>query len=905
MAIQGRSWSLPLSGWALLGLFSFLVPGRVEARGDDDVIWVEAESARSIEVGPPNGWYNDIKTGLLSGGKWVSNFSDQDGLLTYDIPVAKPADYTLWVRANPVGAALAYRLEDGPWKEIDMGKGVDQVNMAADDRPDIRFLAWFKVGALPLKAGKITLSFKMHSNDHHHGAIDCFLLTTKPFSPHGAAKPGQKLGLAEPGSWAFEPEDDEYSPKALLDLRSLNERLAGESGWVQRTPSGDFVLGNGKPVRFWAAGTDGGPSPDPESIRRHARFLAKRGINMIRLHCELFPKEETSKVTDVDGKEIEKIQKIVAAMKAEGIYTTISPYWGVACGARPGWGIKGHPSGSLMGTLFWDETLQEGYKSWIRELFTRKNPYGPPLAREPAIGLFQIQNEDSLLFWTIEGVKGEERRRLCQKFGAWAAKKYGSLEKTKAAWEGTGADGDDWKEGVLGLLHMWEFDPNQTGGRLRRLGDTLQFFSETMFAFNKMIGEFIHKDLGCKVLINAGNWYTANNVIMLDAEHWSYTANDVIGMNFYVVGGAHINPTDNSKTGWLVAQGDYYQDASMLHVPRRLPTNRKLVVGYPYIISENTWVPPMSHQAEAPFLVAAYSSLTGFDTLYWFALGSLGYDRTINKWQAASPTLMGGWPGTSLLFRRGYVKRGDAAVHEERSLDDLWSLKSAVIAEDESFDPNRHTGHLPKEVALKGGVNPLAFLVGPVEVKYGGDPAKTTAVDFSKYIDEPKKTVRSITGELTFNYDVGWCSVDAPKAQGATGFLAQAGPFKLRTVTIDSKNDYGAVLAVPLDDQDLGSSGSILVQVTTLARPYRWKETPTTFKDAEGKSYEGKRIDDTGVEPWNVVETKTTIIVKNPRLKKGIVLDPNGMPIGELPGEARGGEFTLKLPSNALYVVLQ
>jgi hypothetical protein len=157
-------------------------------------------------------------------------------------------------------------------------------------------------------------------------------------------------------------------------------------------------------------------------------------------------------------------------MKAEGIYTTFSPYWAVAVHANPNWGLKGHPSGGMTGMLFWDEDLQAAYKGWLREFFTRKNPYGPPLAQEPALAIFQIQNEDSLLFWTLESVKGEERRRLGAKFGTWAAKKHGSLDKAKEAWGGTAADGDEFGAGVAGLMHMWEFNSDQKGGRLQRPG---------------------------------------------------------------------------------------------------------------------------------------------------------------------------------------------------------------------------------------------------------------------------------------------------------------------------------------------------------------------------------------------------------------------------------------------------
>jgi hypothetical protein len=89
-----------------------------------------------------------------------------------------------------------------------------------------------------------------------------------------------------------------------------------------------------------------------------------------------------------------------------------------------------------------------------------------------------------------------------------------------------------------------------------------------------------------------------------------------------------------------------------------------------------------------------------------------------------------------------------------------------------------------------------------------------------------------------------------PEGAGRGGLPGEEGSFALKTVTIETKNEYAAILAVPLDDRTLASSRSILVQVTTHCRPYRWKESPATFKDPQGKNtYQGLRIDDTGSEP--------------------------------------------------------
>ena len=89
-------------------------------------------------------------------------------------------------------------------------------------------------------------------------------------------------------TWPFQPAADPPA-NAALDLRFLNEKTAGESGFVKLTPNGNgFALGSGKPVRFWAVGSDVYRGT-PEDMAKHARFLAKMGVNMVRLHTQIAP----------------------------------------------------------------------------------------------------------------------------------------------------------------------------------------------------------------------------------------------------------------------------------------------------------------------------------------------------------------------------------------------------------------------------------------------------------------------------------------------------------------------------------------------------------------------------------------------------------------------------------------
>jgi hypothetical protein len=559
-----------------------------------------------------------------------------------------------------------------------------------------------------------------------------------------------------------------------------------------------------------------------------------------------------------------------------------------------------------MGKLFFDKKLQEGYKAWLKAVLTEKNPYtGIPLAQDPALAIFQLQNEDSMLFWTSQQIEGAGAAELRRQFGEFLKKKYGSLHKAKEAFGETTAPGDNWTADEPGLVIVWEL--TQRGGspaQATRRANTLEFFTILMRDFNKMAADYIHNELGCKALINAGNWRTADNVLLLDAERYSYAVNDVMAVNRYFTG-----QHQGKNNGWAIVNGDKFTEDSVLLHPRELPVNLKQVDGYPIIISESSWVPPLSYQSEGPFTVAAYSSLSGVDVYYWFATGeedwrqpgsANGFMPSEGKWVCATPMLLGQWPAAALLFRKGYVKKGEPAVHEQRALQDIWQRKTPIIAEDAGYDPNRDTDNFSKESNIKDGVNPLAFLVGPVVTTYGGDPTKSTVIDFKPYIDDAAKTVKSNTGELELDHGKGICTLNTAKAQGVSGFLSKSGSFKLADVEIRSRNEYATVLVVSLDGKDLKQSAKVLIQVGTTERPTGWATKPAKVGKADGEE-----IVSFGKAPWQIVETDASVSIANPALKTAHVLDANGMKVKDIPLEDANGKKELKLPADALYVVLE
>lgn len=748
-------------------------------------------------------------------------------------------------------------------------------------------------------------------------------LVAVPSSPaQDASRAGERPGRSgggdagqggRGGTWAFVPKPDAFRAEALFDLRSLNEKVAGESGFVRLSPDGNgFVRGDGAPIRFWAVNTGVQHGRTPAELAHHARFLAKRGVNLVRLHGFLESHEKNSRLTDPDSKAIDEAWRLVAAMKQEGIYTSISPYWAAELKHVPAsWGIEGWPEDQPpQGLLFFNPRLQQGYKAWLRALLSPANPYtGIPLAKDPALAIIHLQNEDSLLFWTEQAIKGKQLELLGQQFGDWAAKKYGSIPAARRAWGGESMPEDDPSRGILGIHIVWQLTQNNSGGLKKRLDDQLHFLADTMHAFNAEIARYLREDLGCRQLVNAGNWRTADSIRLNDAERWSYTANEVLAVNTYY-SPIHIGP----DRGWRIDRGDQFEDVSVLLNPRAFPLNVRQVAGHPMMITETHWVPPLGFQSEAPFLAAAYQSLTGLDVVYWFSTGEAEWSNQDRaewdsasraKWAIATPMMLGQFPAAALMFRRGDVAQGKPAVVEHRSLRQVFERVPPLIAEDPGYDPNRDLGDSARRAHLPRGIDPLAYLVGPVQVAYGSDPSKTRVAELSRWIDRQARVVRADTGQLAWDHGRGLCTLRAPAAQGATGFLGKVGPIALGDLTIRCDNEYATILAVSLDGQPLSKSARILVQVGTRARPTGWVDREATFQADGGKTtVHGRQIDSTGTMPWAIVRTKAAIQVRNPTLTKAIPLDPNGMPRGTCRVRRDAGSLDLELPGDALYVVL-
>lgn len=922
---------------------------------NNEYLWIEAESGTD-KVEHPNDWYDpvDRKTSL-SANDWWHSFDEPtmtSGYVVCPFTIKEPGKYRLWIRLNLSSTGYRYAIDDAELADLPVKewRAADQENretlehkrrvfdetFVSHDGSNRHKLAWVKGPEVDLATGEHRLRFVVKPGADNKGfaAVDCFVLAGEDFKfrPRMHYQPEERVQTApelDPAkAWAFPRTQDSFA-ESPIDLRRLNEAGAGEHGFIRLSKDGNHVVrGDGQPIRFWSGSDyawripfkDGNLVVSPterERVAHDARWQAKRGINMVRFHGHLPPKQARggppTAREDINEEDLHGAWYMVAAFKKEGVYSTLSPYWGSHTDNQASWNL-GFEGGNLTGLVFFYEPVQEMYKRWLKRLYTEPNPYtGIALKDDPAVAIIQLQNEDSLLFYTESQIKGRPREQLLRMFGDFLKKKNGSLQKALArytqydsAWDLRGEDSVE--KGTAGLLQMWfhSRDAKDRAGRWdektrNRLNDQLEFYTQLMRAFNENMARYLREELGCKQLINAGNWKTVDSVLCDDAERYSYTVNEVIGKNAY-----YSSLHAGINTGWQILEQQVYANWSALKRPYFWPMNIKQPAGHPVMIFESLWVPPNLYQAEAPLVVAGQLSLTGVDSFYWFASGGDEWARFDGKWSYDNPMQMGLFPATALAFRKGYITEAEEpVVYEERSLEDIWQQKVPLIAESAVYDPNRDQGEMPVESSVQTTVDPLAFCVGKVQVRYGGSAANNrVSPKLAGLIDKENKILTSVTGQIRTDYGKGIYAVNAPKCQGAAGFLAEEREIKLADVTIRSRNAYGSVVVVPLDDRPLAESRKVLVQAGTVARPSGWIVRERSV-EAGGKLHDGFQIIRKGGEPVLVANTDAEVAIANASLRSATALDVNGVPIKlEVAVERRGGRLQVTLPPNALYTIL-
>jgi hypothetical protein len=703
----------------------------------------------------------------------------------------------------------------------------------------------------------------------------------------------------DPSPWfAFDPPADSFAANCPLDLRRLNEQFAGEGGFIA-AKDGQFVhSATGQSVRFWAVN---GPPEDLRGaeLRRCARLLAKYGVNLVRVHTAMFDKDG-----EPDAAKVKRAQEIVAAMKAEGVYTHFSIYFPLWFTPRSdlswleGYDGKQHPFAALM----FNRKFQEKHRAWLAALLTTPDEATQkPLLADPAVFGVEIQNEDSFFFWTFaeKNIPAAQLQIIEKQFGDWLIKKYGSLERAFAAWNKQSVARDAFAERRAGFRPLW----NVFNERTPRDLDTVAFLLEKQTQFYEQTRDFL-RQLGFQGLITASNWYTASPERFGPLEKLSYLAGDFVDRHGYFECG---HQGDNAA--WSIRNGHTYSDRSALRFDAAEPGKPKQFVhpvmdphyaDKPSMISETTFTRPNRFRSEAPLYFAAYGALQDSDCIVHFALDGARWQVKprfwMQQWTLATPSMLGQFPAAALLYRRGLVAAGDVLADLTLNKDELLHLQGTPLPQDASFDELR-LKDVPPGALVKPNqrLDPLLHFAGRTQVTFADTPASAKLVDAARYINRQAQTVVSTSGELKLDYGKGLLLINAPRAQGASGALSAAGKLELPALAIECDLDLAHIIAVSLDDEPLAKSKRILLQVNS-------EEQATGFA-TEAAGPVTKRITNIGRDPWQIKRLSGRVTFRRPEATefKVLPLDFNGYPSADI-GATDGISIRL-LPTTLYYLI--
>ncbi|HSU52465.1 MAG TPA: hypothetical protein VLT36_00230, partial [Candidatus Dormibacteraeota bacterium] len=412
---------------------------------------------------------------------------------------------------------------------------------------------------------------------------------------------------------------------------------------------------------------------------------------------------------------------------------------------------------------------------------------------------------------------------------------------------------------------------------------------------------FLRK-LGFKGPITASNWSTASPEVFGPLEKLSYTGCDFIDRHGYF--------SCNHKgeaAEWSLRNSHTYSDRSGLRFDAEQPGKPKQFVhpamdphydGKPSMISETAWNRPNRFRSEAPLYFAAYGALQHSDGIVHFALDGQSWSVRpgfwMQPWTLMSPAMMGQFPAAALIYRRGLVAPGSVLAEVKLSKEALLRLEGTPLPQDAALDELR-LKNIPAGTEVEPGsrIDPLIHYAGRAVVRFVEGPGSIKQQDLKPLIDHVAQTVTSSTGELKLDYGKGVLTINAPRAQGASGLLNSVGHFDTSDLTIDSSMELGHIVAVSLDDTPLTTSGRILLQVMS-------EEKNADFQ-TEAAADGVKRISNAGVDPWMVKELKGKVRFKRADAAKLTVsvLDFNGYPSSKA-----GAADELTLLPHVMYYLL-
>jgi hypothetical protein len=241
-------------------------------------------------------------------------------------------------------------------------------------------------------------------------------------------------------------------PENASSMAHLLDAPAGKHGFV-RVKDGHFATDAG-PIRFHATNLTGPANfPVHEAADKLAARLARFGINCVRLHfmdtwyINFMPKptqailaDDTETQRNLDPKQLDKLDYMIAAFKKRGIYVDVNLHVGRTLDERDGFqNAKGLPWANK-GVGQFVPRMIELQKEYAQKLLTHVNPYtGNAYTDEPCVAMIEISNEDSLTYHYYDGtfdrLPDPYAAELRRQWNAWLHTTYTDAKSLENAWK--------------------------------------------------------------------------------------------------------------------------------------------------------------------------------------------------------------------------------------------------------------------------------------------------------------------------------------------------------------------------------------------------------------------------------------------------------------------------------------
>lgn len=286
-----------------------------------------------------------------------------------------------------------------------------------------------------------------------HRYLFCVLFMLVPFATLPRAAAAEAAAGPVPAGW-FEWPYVEPVAGSALDSSALNHKPAGAHGPVV-VRDGRFVTADtGARIRFWGCNLSSNEAfVDAATADRLARRLAKGGVNIARLHhldngwsvdsAGSLWKPGSQDRIHVDPAQLDKLHRLVAALKAEGIYSNVNLKVSRTHTETDGFPPSIAQTPSFQKRIdYFSRRIIDLQKDYARQLLSAKNPYtGLSLAEDPAVAMVEINNENSLLGLRTRDVGAglhllpePWRGELTTLWNEWLARRYANDAALAAAW---------------------------------------------------------------------------------------------------------------------------------------------------------------------------------------------------------------------------------------------------------------------------------------------------------------------------------------------------------------------------------------------------------------------------------------------------------------------------------------